>query len=92
MNDSTPQKQDEATSAASELNAVLAACPCGNIPPSLCIVGEQGSAKWAHVYGMCCGEWLIEFRTNYHALDSAECMALATEAWNEAPRAANNDG
>lgn len=31
---------------------------------------------------------MIEFRTNYHALDSAECMALAVKAWNEAPRVA----
>jgi hypothetical protein len=38
------------------------------------------------VSGYCCGDWHIEFRTNYAAHDSEEIMRLAREAWNDAPR------
>ena len=67
----------------------LAACPCGKIPPSLCLMDAGQGGKWAMVNGGCCGEWNIEFRTQYAALDSDECKRLAREAWNSAPRAAN---
>ena len=63
----------------------LAPCPCGKAPDSLTIVPSNGY-KHAFAVGDCCGEWHIEFRTNYALLDSPECMALAQEAWNDAPR------
>lgn len=63
----------------------LKRCPCGKIPNEL-FVSSTESRKWANVNGSCCGEWMIEFRTNYKPLNSDECMALAIEAWNNAPR------
>lgn len=39
--------------------------------------------------GDCCGEWSVEFRTQYKPADSPECYALAVQAWNDAPRAAS---
>ena len=72
------------------MSDVLAACPCGKIPTELDIYDANQGGKWANVVPNCCGEWMIEFRTNYAALDSEECKRLAREAWNEAPRAANN--
>jgi hypothetical protein len=60
-------------------------CPCGQIPDHLIIVDGE-CAKWAYVSGSCCNEWKVEFRTQYFALDSDECLKLATEAWQEAPR------
>lgn len=63
----------------------LKQCPCGKIPNSL-FVSYTESQKWANVCGSCCSEWMIEFGTNYHRLDSDECMALAVKAWNNAPR------
>ena len=59
-------------------------CPCGKTPTGL-YVTETRSVKWAFVYGECCGDWHIEFRTNYTEGD--ELMKHATEAWNNAPRA-----
>ena len=64
----------------------IKACPCGMIPAELSIVDANQGGKLAQVMGDCCGEWTIEFRTMYNAIDSAECMKLAIEAWNEAPR------
>ena len=64
----------------------LLRCPCGKIPEELVIVGSGLSSKWANVFGDCCGEWMIEFRSAYNDHDSEECMALATAAWNDAPR------
>lgn len=61
-------------------------CPCGKIPESLCITSSGSSTKWASVYGSCCDEWMVEFKSNYHDHDSAECIALAISAWNDAPR------
>jgi len=46
-------------------------------------------AKYANAAGNCCGEWMIEFRTNYEPFHSDKCMELAIAAWNNAPRAAN---
>ena len=62
----------------------LKPCPCGKIPNSL-LIADNG-AKWAYVFGDCCNEWHIEFRTSYNPIDSDECMKLATEAWNLASR------
>jgi hypothetical protein len=63
----------------------LARCPCGEVPERLLIVPIQ-SAKWAMVCGSCCGDWHVEFCTEYKALDSPECTVLAAQAWNDAPR------
>ena len=85
------QEQD-ASSGNSELllrdERGLMPCPCGKHPTELVIVDAGQGGKWAYVYGDCCSKWNIEFRTQYHPLDSNECMALALEAWNEAPRRA----
>jgi len=62
----------------------LKPCPCGETPKSLRIA-DNGS-KWAYVSGNCCDEWSIEFRTQYHRINTDECMALAVEAWNAAGR------
>jgi hypothetical protein len=64
----------------------LAPCPCGQIPESLCINDNGQGYKWAMTSGSCCGEWNIEFRTNYLGINSKECMDLAISAWNNAPR------
>jgi hypothetical protein len=63
----------------------LKPCPCGVVPSRLHITG-QDREKWQRVGGDCCGAWDIEFRTNYLPEGSDELMALATEAWNDAPR------
>lgn len=65
---------------------VIKPCPCGKASPNLCIE-KSSTAKWALVYGGCCGEWIVEFRTKYHHIDSPECIELATAKWNRAPRA-----
>lgn len=63
----------------------LKPCPCGKTPEKLCI--EQSSTyKYALVSGHCCGEWSLEFKTQYKPLDSKVCMAMAIETWNSAPR------
>ena len=65
----------------------LKPCPCGKVPTKVFATDAGQGGKWANVSGDCCGEWSIEFRTQYAALGSSECMNLAVEAWNEAPRA-----
>ena len=67
----------------------LAPCPCGKAVESLSIMEGEPSGKWAWVSGNCCGEWSIEFRAEYNALDSDDCKRLAREAWNRAPRGAS---
>ena len=69
----------------------LAPCPCGNIPTVLGVDDLGYSSKHARVSGNCCGEWSIEFRTNYAAHDSEEIMRRAREAWNAAPRGNGNE-
>ena len=64
----------------------LKQCPCGTTPSQLFISDIGQGGKWASASGDCCGEWNIEFRTQYHNLNSDECMKLAIEAWNEATR------
>jgi len=61
-------------------------CPCGKTPEKLYISDAGQGGKWAWVSGCCCGEWSIEFRTNYAALDSDECMKSAIQGWNETER------
>jgi len=62
-------------------------CPCGRIPSVLQITEQSGSGgKYAYVSGDCCGEWEIEFKTNYYDIGSLTCWALAMKAWNAAPR------
>lgn len=63
----------------------LKMCPCGMVPSQIDIFAGQGS-KWAYAAGNCCNEWHIEFRTQYHDLESDECMRLAINAWNNTPR------
>ena len=89
MSDENTKADEMPTGAASELSAGLAACPCGAIPEELHIMDCGQGGKWAFVYGSCCGDWYVEFRTGYFALDSSECKSLAREAWNKTKRAAN---
>ena len=63
----------------------LKACPCGNIPKTLCIEGQDRD-KYMRVTGDCCSEWAIEFRAGYAMLDDPELLVDATEAWNNASR------
>ena len=69
----------------------LAPCPCGQVPEKLCVQEAGQGSKWAMVSGYCCGDWHIEFRTNYAEHDSEEIMLLAREAWNAAPRGKGNE-
>lgn len=63
----------------------LKRCPCGKVPKDVFV--QQGAcSKWAYVYGDCCGEWSIEFRTGYKDIESEACKELAVDAWNEALR------
>ena len=64
----------------------LKPCPCGEKPTGLDITDGSQGGKYHYVSGDCCGEWIIEFRANYTPVKSSACMALATEAWNSAPR------
>lgn len=62
----------------------LKRCPCGKTPTSIGTYGYPQS-KWMYAVPDCCGEWNIEFRSQY--LDEGpELTALAEEAWNNAPR------
>lgn len=67
----------------------LKPCPCGETPTSLTICDAGQGGKWAFVYGDCCCEWHVEFRTQYLSLGSDECMELGIKEWNNAPRATN---
>lgn len=64
----------------------LLSCPCGEVPESLHVIAGD-TCKWAFAYGGCCGEWHVEFRTEYHDIESPECMDLAVDKWNAAQRA-----
>lgn len=63
----------------------LEPCPCGNVPKSL-FIQPGDTCKYAWVSGNCCGDWNIEFRTDYKELNSEECMDIAIRAWNDAKR------
>jgi hypothetical protein len=69
-----------------EVMSDLKECPCGQVPTGLSIFMDYSRAKWGYAAGNCCGEWSIEFRNNYNAVNSDETRALASEAWNRAPR------
>ena len=60
-------------------------CACGATPTGLCLTGGS-SMKWAQATCNMCGEWSIEFRTQYMKLDSIDVKRLAEKAWNDAPR------
>lgn len=62
----------------------LKPCPCGIVPENL-LIADNG-VKWAYVYGDCCSNWEVEFRTGYNPIESDECKSLALYAWNHAPR------
>ena len=68
----------------------LKPCPCGKTPTKLHIAGYERE-KWQQVYGDCCEEWMIEFRSGYEMNDSPKLMQYATEAWNDAPRNTTKD-
>lgn len=63
----------------------LLPCPCGKVPDHLSLSDNGQSGKWAQATCPDCGEWSIEFRTDYKPL--SECQGRALEAWNAAPRA-----
>jgi hypothetical protein len=63
----------------------LQPCFCGRIPKRLCI-SEGHSCKYSFASGDCCGEWMIEFRTEYRRDDDPKLLELAAKAWNAAPR------
>ena len=65
----------------------LKPCPCGVTPNNLHIYFNIFVDKLAWVRGSCCGEWSIEFQTNY----GEELQNRAREAWNEAPRSSVNN-
>ena len=64
----------------------LKKCPCGATPKELSITDAGQGGKYAMVSSDCCGEWEIEFRTEYNNIESDECNELAIKAWNNAPR------
>ena len=68
----------------------LATCPCGKIPPRLTVQGDGECPEYAYVSGYCCGYWSIEFRNKGEPIPSDGSRALATAAWNQAPRAVSD--
>jgi len=89
MSEQEQQDASESSIGQSASTGRLARCPCGEIPPALSIVDTGQGGKYKSVMGLCCGEWMVEFRANYHADNSPECLDLAIDAWNGAPRMAN---
>ncbi len=64
----------------------LKPCPCGIVPKELWLSENGQGSKYATACGDCCGEWNIEFKTQYKRLDTQECISFAVKAWNESPR------
>jgi hypothetical protein len=62
----------------------LRRCACGADPEQL-VITEGSCSKYAWAACDSCGEWSIEFRTNY-SQDPAELQQLAAKAWNAASR------
>jgi hypothetical protein len=89
MSEQKPQVESEGGIGQSASTGGLARCPCGAIPEALGIMDTGQGRKYMACMGTCCGEWMIEFRSDYHQQDSAECMERAIDAWNRAPRMAN---
>ena len=77
----------EPTERTKQMTNVLKPCPCGKTPADIGVYDVFQGGKWAFAVPDCCGEWNIEFRTNYKDIDSDECKQFAREAWNAAPRA-----
>ena len=65
----------------------LKPCPCGKIPETLAIETAYDRDKWGYVCGDCCGQWEIEFKTNYLSHGDPDLQKIAANAWNSAPRA-----
>lgn len=59
-------------------------CPCG-ITPEYLLITEGKEVLYSYVSGNCCNSWYVMFRTKLPGTD-AECMTLATEAWNNTVR------
>lgn len=72
--------------AASALDDVLAACPCGRVPTELGTAKDL-HGKWCMAIPNCCGEWMIEFRCNKET--GGDLDRIAKAAWNSAQRGAN---
>lgn len=64
-------------------------CPCGKTPNELHVTDAAQGGKWAFASGDCCGEWNIEFRTEYNIIGGEACAELAIIAWNDTPRASD---
>jgi hypothetical protein len=58
-------------------------CPCGEYPSQV-MVDDGDSVKWNRVSGDCCGDWEIEFRSDYKT--GAALYSAAKDAWNNAKR------
>ena len=63
----------------------LKQCPCGETPESLS-TEISSTSKWGFVYGDCCAEWNVEFRTGYYNPGTEAYLMRATDAWNGAKR------
>jgi len=59
-------------------------CPCGDKPSELVFV-EGPSCKYGFIQGNCCGDWLVEFPTEYNE-PGPELDRLMVQAWNHAKR------
>lgn len=68
----------------------LKPCPCGKTPKQLCVT-EGITHRWIYVTGDCCGEWMIEGRSNLAKVGTPECSDAAIDAWNNAPRRDTED-
>ena len=66
------------------MSGALRQCPCGETPDCISVQDAGQGGKYMLAVPSCCGEWMIEFRTNYEAGETLR--ALAEKAWNEAPR------
>lgn len=68
----------------------LKPCPCGSTPTSLHVF-DGDTYRYSRAYGDCCSEWGIEFRSDNHPRDDERVKRLAVEAWNDAPRAGDDN-
>lgn len=59
-------------------------CPCGEQPMNLMLELDK-DRRSGHVFGDCCGEWLVEFQNKYNP-DKDKMAEKARVAWNRAPR------
>lgn len=61
-------------------------CPCGKVPTSVMLMGNQDKTGWYDVVPDCCQRWDAGLFTRLDRA-SAEAMQLAIAAWNDMPRA-----